>query len=51
MQYGEWYAYRLFWERRAWLHPVWGDHGFEYRWRRFFFVSWFTKLNNQFWGR
>ena len=35
MQYGEWHA-RYPWslrERRAYLHPVWGDHGFEYRWR------------------
>lgn len=47
MQYGEWYPRYLFWERRAWLHPVWGDHGFERRWRRFGFVRWLADLIRQ----
>lgn len=39
MQYGEWHRTTMgLRERRAYLHPFWGDSGFEYRWRQFAFV-------------
>lgn len=41
MQYGHWHSYFPLGlrERRAYCHPVWGDSGFEYRWRRFSFMD------------
>lgn len=46
MQYGEWHT-RFPWslrERRAYCHPVWGDHGFESRWRRWSLPFWLKQL-------
>lgn len=42
MQYGNWNPCRPcgLRERRAYLHPVWGDSGFEYRWRDFGVMRW-----------